>query len=164
MKSPRAPLLWTAALICLPLLAWMSAWAWVQFRVQRDVAALREISEPREHPPGSERDSAVIIKAVRAHGCRALPALLAELEDDIEPVHAMYVCTALMLTLNEGGIQTPRDLAEMLDGLPRGRPWTHPKLKANRDSVRNWWTRNGEAVHQSWRFWSTACPRRPLTN
>jgi hypothetical protein len=118
--------------------AWALGIAYWEIRARKAVRFLRE-----RHLSGAGV-SVETGDEFRLLGCRALPALVAEL-DAARP--AGYLCRVEHLLNDAAGGAAPRAVFE-----------TDPESRA-RDAarLRDWHRREGGKVHQAWRFWSSRC-------
>ena len=115
-----------------------------QRRVRRAVEHLRE-----EHltstEPGSYRARATTSVAEIARlGCRALPALMDELDPELSPYYLCRVADCLS-DVSEG--DAPRVV--FTDDADQKR--------RSVDLLRAWWLTRGRERHRWWRFWSARC-------
>lgn len=143
----RAFLLWTAAVLLVLALAWMGAALYVQRSAARDVAALRASVDPATP---DKPDFARAFARVKAQGCRALPALMADLRKDLDPFYVEllgYLVLDATLGRRADGEVTPLNR----------RAFTEEEFERGIDVIRAWWARKGQGYHQPWRFWSTSC-------
>lgn len=122
------------------LLAWSAGVLVYQRKVARAVENLREehlrSTEPGSYPAGGS------VAGVLALGCRALPALMAELELDATPY---YLCRVNDCLVDLG--DSPR---VVFDEDREGR-------RRSIDALRAWWERGGRRRHDWWRFWTSKC-------
>ncbi len=123
------------------LLGWAAGVAHAGWTARRAVDRLRE-----EHLLGkAPRAGVPSAREVADLGCRALPALVAELD----PAHSSYYLCRVA-----GCITTASDGAA-----PRVVFEEDPAQRREAvDTLRAWWDREGGRHHQWWRFWSSSCP------
>lgn len=116
----------------------------VQRRVARAVDRLRDDhlrgTEPGARPPGPTSS----VEEVVALGCRALPALVSELDPELSPYYLCRVADCL-IEICDG--EAPR---EVFDDDPGRRRESVERLRA-------WWAREGPRRHSWWRFWTSSC-------
>jgi hypothetical protein len=127
-------------------LAALLAWTAGYLRSQRNVARAVELLR-REHLhstlPGGYRDASSAA-AIAGLGCRALPALMAELDPDLDPY---YLCrVADCLTDVSDGTAPRVFFGEDREGRRR-----------SVDTLRAWWEKDGRRRHAWWRFWTSRC-------
>jgi hypothetical protein len=126
------------------LLAWAAGILYYQIRVGRAVERLRE-EHLRSTEPGSYQDRSSV-EQLAALGCRALPALVAELDPALSPYYLCRVADCLT-DLSEG--EAPR---VVFDEDPARR-------RKSVDALRAWWAVGGRRRHAWWRFWTSNCVR-----
>ena len=138
----------TAAVLGLALgaaaLAWAAGIFYYQRKVSRAVAQLR-----REHLLSTAPGAYVDLPSARdvaALGCRALPALMAELDPGLNPYYLCRVADCLT-DLSDG--EAPR---VVFDEDREGR-------RKSVDTLRAWWAESGSRRHDWWRFWTSKCVR-----
>ena len=120
---------------------------WAGGIVQAGWAARRAVDRFREEnllgaPPRAGLSAA---REVADLGCRALPALV----DELDPAHSSYYLCRI-----SGCITAASDGAAprmVFDDDPE-------KRRESIDLLRSWWAREGGRHHQGWRFWSSRCP------
>ncbi len=137
MKTIAATAAGAAALV---LLGWAAGVVHAGWIARRAVDRLRE-----EHLLGAAPRSGVpSAREVAELGCRALPALIAELDPALS---SYYLCRV------SGCITTASDGAA-----PRVVFGDDPaQRRESVDTLRAWWARDGGRAHQGWRFWSSRC-------
>jgi hypothetical protein len=136
---------WAAAgAAALAALVWTAGLLHAQWTVRRAVAHLREEHLESSAPGAFGRRGLPSAREVALLGCRALPALIAELDPRLSPY---YLC------------RVGDCVAEAADGdAPRVVFEDDPEQRRKAVEVlRAWWAREGPAIHQWWRFWTPRC-------
>jgi hypothetical protein len=138
----------TSAAVALALgaaaLVWTAGILYYQRKVARAVGLLRQehllATAPGAYaaPPSAGE--------VAALGCRALPALMAELDPALNPYYLCRVADCLT-DLSDG--EAPRVVFEE-DPAQR---------RKSVDALRAWWEGGGRRRHDWWRFWTSKCVR-----
>ena len=131
--------------LLLALLAWAAGVLYTQRKVAQ---AIRHLREEHLHAtePGFVRTGGLstAVEEVAGLGCRALPALLAELDPDLNPY---YLCrVADCLTDVSDGTAPRVFFGEDREGRRRAI-----------DTLRAWWEKDGRRRHAWWRFWTSRC-------
>ncbi|HEX7898825.1 MAG TPA: hypothetical protein VF950_13760 [Planctomycetota bacterium] len=128
------------------LIAWTAGLFYYQRKVAAAIEHLRE-EHLRATEPGSFRDQArTSVMGITALGCRALPALVAELDPDVSPYYLCRVADCLT-DLSDG--EAPRVVFEDDPG----------QRRKSVDALRAWWEGGGRRRHDWWRFWTSKCVR-----
>lgn len=138
MKGLAATAAGAAALL---LLGWAAGVAHAGWIARRAVDRLREEHLLGKSPPAGVPSA----REVADLGCRALPALI----DELDPDHSSYYLCRVgeRITMASDGA-APRVL---FGDDPAQR-------RESIDALRAWWAREGGRHHQWWRFWSSRCP------
>ena len=137
----------TAVLAALAALAWAAGLGYTAWRVRRAIVRLREEHLDARDPGSFAPRGLPSAQVVARLGCRALPALMAELDPRLSPY---YLC------------RVGDCLTEVTDGeAPRAYFDDDPARRARAvETLLAWWRAEGAAHHQWWRFWTSRC--RPL--
>jgi hypothetical protein len=151
-KGRSRRVLWPVAGLAALGLAWGAGVLYVHWTVRRDVAALRGV---RADPT-----------RVLLHGCRALPALVAELDPEADAKRLELLSTLILAAVYQSHsfeAGSPNALRVIGDLSPlqvtRGDSAEERRRKCR--ALRAWWRERAGEYHQAWRFWSAAC-RAPL--
>lgn len=134
---------------------------YVQAAAARDVAALKRSLHEVPFAPGIScpaHDEASFVR-VRDQGCRALPALIGELDPAGDPYYNYLLSNLLRIVAGSAAARDPGGFGKQAyDTLPwiekAESPGDRPK-KA--ELLRAWWREHGHAFHQRWRIWSVRC-------
>ena len=158
-------LLWIGVALCAVLVAWMGAVAFYHFRVRgllRDVRSDAETTlVPTAGTPSRLLDR---LMELEDQGCRALPAIVDEFHPEAPSEYLSALSTPLLDILLKCSEHEPDDaqykLYRTLKALEVNGGDPPAEVRRKCDGLHRWWTTSGYRYHQSWRFWSTACPRR----
>lgn len=126
-------------------LAWAAGLVHTQRKVGRAIEALRQehlhSPEPGSVRWGGRRTS---VEQVAALGCRSLPALMAELEAELNPY---YLCRVADCLTDASDGEAPRVVFDEDPG----------RRRRSIDTLRAWWEGGGRRRHAWWRFWTSNC-------
>ena len=152
MRRVLAGLLWVAAILALIALAWGAAVLYVQAAAARDVAALKRSLRYAPNPDGllcAVYDETTFNRIRDLHGCRALPALVAELDPAADRYWTHTLSNLIRLAVSSSAVRD--DLKDI---------WYDSgdaaECARKIDGLRAWW-KEGNRHHQPWRFWSVRC-------
>ncbi len=153
----RAWILWPAAILCALALAWLSAIVYVHSKARRDVETLLLAAHKGQ-------DLYYETKCVAIQGCRALPALISELDPAADPKRLQHVVATLRwLIVSDYEIpyarEKPPDVARASQALSADFGDLDSPAERGRkiDGLRAWWKAEGPGFHEPWRFWSKKC-------
>ena len=160
---------WPVVGLAVVLLGWLGAVLYVTLSARRQVEILRVgYSEP-----GRLEDLAFSKKFIEASsaipisGCRALPALVAELDPKASPrflqVASSWTLAAIFQShYFERGTPQASKVRERFSALAISTDDSVEERTRKCSEFRRWWAEEGGSYHHFWRFWSTAC-RAPLS-
>jgi len=111
-------------------------------------------------------DSTGTVTGIQLEGCRALPALVKELDPTADAKYLSTISTLIHTAVLQSHFferGKPRAF-EVMGRMRELRIEESDSVEERRrkcDAIRSWWGQEGYAYHQGWRFWSTRC-RAPL--
>lgn len=134
-------------------MAWTGGLYYWHFKVERTIRYLEDHEAADALPADLEQ---VLWKA----GCRAVPSLVRASRPARSAAHlAILTSTAVSLINREPAMDTQAcDLRSRRRADMQVEPTDPEPVRAAKIArLQQWWTENGAAVHQWWRFWSGNC-------
>jgi len=159
IKTPaKALILVSAALIALPVAAWLATFLYWHFRI---TDALRVLENRASGLRLSSLDHDDSYEILLSSGCRCLPYLVSAAESpENRFLHDELLYRIVTRTRVGDGVVIDQDLIRargVLGGnplLPDDSPEDR-RQKAGR--IRDWWSADGHRFHQWWRVWTSHC-------